>query len=130
MFKYLRKNKKGFTLIELIVVVAILAILAAIAVPMIIGYADEARTAALQANAKMIAQSLNTANALAGTDTEPANLAAAKTLAGNLWPGGMTADEERDAYSVLAWTGGSAYVDPALVAAFEPGGGGGGSEEE
>lgn len=33
MFKNLRKKKKGFTLIELIIVIAIIAILAAVAVP-------------------------------------------------------------------------------------------------
>lgn len=111
MFKRMRKNKKGFTLIELIVVVAILAILAAIAVPMLISYADQAQEAANLANAKMIAQALNTANALAGTNTVPASVSAAKTLAGDLWPGGMTADEENTAFGMLSWTGGSAFVN-------------------
>ena len=37
------KNKKGFTLVEIIVVLVILAILAAIAVPSVIGYVDEAK---------------------------------------------------------------------------------------
>lgn len=36
-------NKKGFTLVEIIVVLVILAILAAIAVPSVIGYVDEAK---------------------------------------------------------------------------------------
>ena len=36
------KNKKGFTLVEIIVVLVILAILAAIAVPSVIGYVNEA----------------------------------------------------------------------------------------
>jgi type IV pilus assembly protein PilA len=39
----LRKSKKGFTLVELIVVLVILAILAAILVPTLIGYIDKAR---------------------------------------------------------------------------------------
>lgn len=34
-------NKKGFTLVEIIVVLVILAILAAIAVPTTFGYVDE-----------------------------------------------------------------------------------------
>lgn len=38
-----RFNKKGFTLIEIIVVLVILAILAAIAVPSVLGYVEEAR---------------------------------------------------------------------------------------
>ena len=39
-------NKKGFTLIELIVVIAILGILAAIAVPRFSGFTDKAKIAA------------------------------------------------------------------------------------
>ena len=38
-----RFNKKGFTLVEIIVVLVILAILAAIAVPSVLGYVEEAR---------------------------------------------------------------------------------------
>ena len=37
------KNKKGFTLVEIIVVLVILAILAAIAIPSVIGYVNEAK---------------------------------------------------------------------------------------
>lgn len=45
LLKKLQKNsnKKGFTLVEIIVVLVILAILAAIAVPSVIGYVDEAK---------------------------------------------------------------------------------------
>jgi prepilin-type N-terminal cleavage/methylation domain-containing protein len=45
-------NKKGFTLIELIVVIAILAILALILVPSITGYIEKANDAKNQANAR------------------------------------------------------------------------------
>ena len=37
------KKKKGFTLVELIVVLVILAILAAILIPALLGYIDRAR---------------------------------------------------------------------------------------
>jgi type IV pilus assembly protein PilA len=45
-------NKKGFTLIELIVVIAILAILALILVPSITGYIAKANDAKNQANTR------------------------------------------------------------------------------
>ena len=41
----LRNNKKGFTLIEIIVVLVILAILAAVAIPSMLGYVNQAKGA-------------------------------------------------------------------------------------
>ena len=38
-----RFNKKGFTLVEIIVVLVILAILAAIAITSVLGYVEDAR---------------------------------------------------------------------------------------
>lgn len=51
------KNKKGFTLIELIVVIAILGILALFLVPSFIGYADDAQKATCDANRHLIERS-------------------------------------------------------------------------
>ncbi len=48
----MNKNKKGFTLVELIVVISILAVLALILVPSIIGYTAKAKQAVGEANAK------------------------------------------------------------------------------
>lgn len=49
-----RFNKKGFTLVEIIVVLVILAILAAIAVPSVLGYVEEAKKEKYIAEAKSI----------------------------------------------------------------------------
>ncbi len=46
------KNKKGFTLIELIVVIAILGILALFLVPSFMGYARDAKAQVMKANVK------------------------------------------------------------------------------
>lgn len=48
------KSKKGFTLIELIVVVSILAIIVTIGVPRYLGYTKEANLTKLKHDAKMI----------------------------------------------------------------------------
>lgn len=57
MFKFLnkmKKNRKGYTLTELIVVVAILGILAVVATPMILNQVNNARENTDAANAKTI----------------------------------------------------------------------------
>lgn len=54
--KKILKNKKGFTLIELIVVIAIIAILAAIAIPTFSGVMNDAK----KANVISIAKNANT----------------------------------------------------------------------
>ena len=50
----MKKNNKGFTLVELIVVLVILAILAAILVPALLGYIDKARNAQYEEEAHSI----------------------------------------------------------------------------
>ena len=54
MIKKFMKNKKGFTLIELVVVVAILGILALLVVPNVVNRIKEARETVVDANIKVI----------------------------------------------------------------------------
>lgn len=58
MFKWVhsRKNKKGFTLLELIVVMGVLAILVAMGVPKFLGYTKEADVTAMRADIKLLEQ--------------------------------------------------------------------------
>ena len=58
-----KNNKKGFTLIELVIVIAILAILALILVPAISKYVDNANTAKNEASARVIYTNAVLANA-------------------------------------------------------------------
>lgn len=64
MLLKLKKNKKGFTLIELIVVVAIIAILAAIAVPSFIGMSGRAQQGVDIADASALAGAINVQNSM------------------------------------------------------------------
>lgn len=53
-YKRLGKNKKGFTLVEIIVVLVILAVLAAFTIPTMLGFVEEAKGKALIAEAREI----------------------------------------------------------------------------
>ena len=66
------KDKKGFTLVEIIVVMVILAVLAAVAIPSMIGFARDARSRALVTEARaclVAAQAIATEVDLIGDDS-------------------------------------------------------------
>ena len=111
-----KKNKKGFTLIELIVVIAILAILAAIAIPSFIGITAEADAKVELANAKNISTVFNAYQAL-NPDSQLADdvtMAAAKTAIGSMWPVGLDATTEAAAWAMVTITSGVATAaEPA-----------------
>lgn len=64
------KNRKGFTLVELVVVIAILAVLSVGAITGYSNVRDGADEAVAKANASVIVNSLNTFNTLAHTDNQ------------------------------------------------------------
>lgn len=58
--KEMRDNKKGFTLVELIVVLVILAILAALLIPALTGYIDKAKEKQIVAETRQVVMAAQT----------------------------------------------------------------------
>jgi len=113
------KNKKGFTLVELIIVIAILAILAAIAIPNFVGLTDEAKKAKEVGNASAIAASINTWNQIYAADTSKliSDKSTAKSTLTTIWPQGMAAADETAALARITITNYVATVNTTAAAA-------------
>ena len=85
MLKKLKNDKKGFTLVELIVVLVILAILAALLVPALTGYIDKAKEKSIIAETRSVVMAMQTLSdeeygkAAVGADTVKFNKDVAAT---------------------------------------------------
>jgi general secretion pathway protein G len=65
------QKKKGFTLVELLVVVAIIAVLAAILLPRFLGYTDNAREARAMKDVRNFVTVIDAFAAMGGNYPEP-----------------------------------------------------------
>lgn len=83
-FKKVKKNKKGYTLTELIVVVAILGILAAVATPMILNQVGKAKTSADAANKRSIENAYKIGMAQSTDTTVPSTLSGVQAKVGTI----------------------------------------------
>jgi prepilin-type N-terminal cleavage/methylation domain-containing protein len=117
MFKR-AKNKKGFTLIELIVVIAILAILAAIAIPRLGGFTATAKENVAVANEKLVNTMISTYYADNGAYPTAGQAANFTALIGLLETEGyIDAATETSLLDVASWndTALPTYSGPAEV---------------
>lgn len=64
-------NKKGFTLIELMIVIAIIGVLAAIAIPNFIAYRDKSYCSQTESNARTVASAIAEYYSIASRTTVP-----------------------------------------------------------
>lgn len=72
--------KKGFTLVEIMIVVAIIALLAAIGIPSLLGARRTANEAAARSNIRTLCTELETFAAGAGDGAYPADVAALQAI--------------------------------------------------
>jgi MSHA pilin protein MshA len=91
MLSRLRSEKKGFTLIELIMVIVILGIVAAVAVPKFLSLADTAKLSAARGVGGALSSTIASKHAdylLNGTDYDSSGV-----ITGTTYSGGITASD-------------------------------------
>lgn len=99
--KNIRKNRKGFTLIELIVVIAILAILAAIAIPAFTGTLNRAEERADLSTQKVLQSAVRLYQAEYNA-LPPAEANIYPYIDGGAWP---TPEQDGKSFTYNAGTG-------------------------
>lgn len=104
MFKKLRKNEKGFTLAELLIVVAIIGVLVAISIPIFTSQLEKSREAVDLANVRS-AYAEVVANYLTDSKASSITVSASQTEVG--WQGAASQIVNKE---ISAQTKGSSYV--------------------
>jgi general secretion pathway protein G len=131
----LRNIKKGFTLVELLIVIIIIAVLAAIAIPKFSNSSQRSKESSLRANLKLVRNAIDLFRA--DTGAFPANMAglttsttaglsaaaAACTIAATDWRGPYLQAIPVDPVSGSAMTYGTAAADVGTVKSSATGNG-------
>lgn len=98
MFKKLRKNEKGFTLAELLIVVAIIGVLVAISIPIFTGQLEKAREATDAANIRAAYAAVSTDMLLDSQEPTDAN---GVTYVNGVYTATVTATQKEDNWQTL-----------------------------
>ncbi len=117
----MKKNNKGFTLVELIVVLVILAILAAILVPTLLGYIDRAKSEKDFSTAQTVRVAAQAAidqaygdGKVPGTTSTATDITQMTNTTG--WTAASSVDEATDKYGYLVYK--LSGVDKGKVTSF------------